>query len=51
MPRGPNNVIEFRIGNALMLELLTPDMARDYVNAMRRFQAPVKPRTGPATAV
>ena len=51
LPRGPNNVIEFWIENAVMLELMTPDMSRDYVNAMRRFQAPVKPRTGPAAAV
>jgi hypothetical protein len=50
LPRGPNNVIEFWIENAVMLELLTPDMARDYVDAMRRFQVPVKPRTGPAAA-
>jgi hypothetical protein len=33
LPRGPNNVIEFWIENAVMLELLTPDMARDYVAA------------------
>ena len=34
LPRGPNNVIEFWIENAVMLELLTADMARDYVKAM-----------------
>lgn len=35
LPRGPNRVIEFWIENAVMLELLTPEMARDYVTAMR----------------
>ncbi len=38
LPRGPNKVIEFWVENAVMLELLTPDMARDYVAAMRRFR-------------
>ena len=43
LPRGPNNVIEFWIENAVMLELLTPDMAADYVAAMRRFQVRATP--------
>ena len=37
LPRGPNNVIEFWIENAVMLELLTPAMARDYVTAMGKI--------------
>jgi hypothetical protein len=38
LPRGPNNVIEFWIENAVLLELLTPDMTAAYLEAMRRFQ-------------
>ena len=38
LPRGPNNVIEFWIENAVMIELMTPAMARDYVNAMQKFR-------------
>ena len=34
LPRGPNNVIEFWIENSVMLELMTQEMARDYVGAM-----------------
>ncbi len=37
LPRGPNTVIEFWIENAVMLELLTPDMAADYRKGMQRF--------------
>ncbi len=37
LSRGPNNVIEFWIENAVMLELMTPAMAQDYVTAMRRI--------------
>lgn len=40
LPRGPNHVIEFWIENAVMLELMTPDMAADYVRAMARFRRP-----------
>lgn len=36
LSRGPNMVIEFWIENAVMLELMTPEMARDYTNATRR---------------
>jgi len=39
LPRGPNNVIEFWIENAVMLELMTPDMARDYMAAAQRYRA------------
>lgn len=38
LPRGPNRVIEFWLENAVMLELLTTDMARDYVQAMLAFR-------------
>ena len=38
LSRGSNNVIEFWIENAVMLELMTPEMARDYVAAARRFR-------------
>lgn len=34
LSRGPNHVIEFWIENAVMLELMTPDMAADYTRAM-----------------
>jgi hypothetical protein len=36
LPRGPNNVIEFWIENAVMLELMTPATAGDYITAMRK---------------
>jgi hypothetical protein len=36
LPRGPNRVIEFWLENTVMLELLTSDMARDYVAAVGR---------------
>ena len=38
LPRGPNRVIEFWIENAVMLELLTPEMKRDYVAATKKWQ-------------
>ena len=38
LSRGSNNVIEFWIENAVMLELMTPEMTRDYVDAARRFR-------------
>jgi len=38
LSRGANNVIEFWIENAVMLELMTAEMARDYVAAMGRFR-------------
>jgi hypothetical protein len=37
LPRGGFNVIEFWIENSVMIELLTPDMANDYLSATRRF--------------
>jgi hypothetical protein len=37
LPRGPNRVIEFWIENAVMLELLTPEMAADYRRGMAVF--------------
>jgi len=40
LPRGTNHVIEFWIENAVMLELMTPDMAADYVRAMAQFRRP-----------
>lgn len=39
LPRGPNNVIEFWVENAVMLELMTPDMAADYVRGADRLRA------------
>lgn len=47
LSRGPNHVIEFWIENAVMLELMTPDMADDYVRAMASFR---RRATTPATA-
>ena len=38
LPRGPNNVIEFWIENTVMLELMTPEMARDYMAAAQRYR-------------
>lgn len=38
LSRGSNMVIEFWIENAVMLELMTSDMSRDYVAAARRFR-------------
>lgn len=40
LSRGTFNVIEFWIENRVMIELLTPDMARDYLAATRRFVQP-----------
>jgi hypothetical protein len=37
LPRGPNNVIELWIENAVLLELLTPAMTRDYLAGTARF--------------
>jgi hypothetical protein len=34
LSRGPNRVIEFWVENAVLLELMTPSMAADYVRAM-----------------
>jgi hypothetical protein len=39
LSRGPNNVIEFWVENAVMLELMTAEMTRDYVVGTRRFRA------------
>jgi hypothetical protein len=39
LPRGPNNVIEFWIENTVMLELMTPEMTRDYVAAAQHYLA------------
>src|SRR5262245_4460122 len=39
LPRGPNRVIEFWLENAVMLELMTPSMVRDYRDAARVFQS------------
>ena len=36
LSRGANRVIEFWIENSVMIELMTPDMARDYVVATQR---------------
>lgn len=36
LSRGTNQVIEFWLENAVMLELMTPAMTRDYVTAARR---------------
>jgi hypothetical protein len=40
LSRGTFNVIEFWIENRVMIELLTPDMARDYLAATKRFVQP-----------
>ena len=40
LSRGSFNVIEFWIENRVMIELLTPDMARDYLAATKRFAQP-----------
>jgi len=37
LSRGSFNVIEFWMENRVMIELLTPDMARDYLAATRKF--------------
>lgn len=34
LSRGPNRVIEFWVENAVLLELMTPQMAADYMHAM-----------------
>ena len=38
LSRGSFNVIEFWIENRVMIELLTPDMVRDYLAATKRFR-------------
>lgn len=43
LPRGGFSVIEFWIENAFMMELLTPDMAADYLNATAPFRKPPAP--------
>lgn len=40
LPRGGFNVIEFWIENSVMIELLTRDMAEDYLSATRKFIKP-----------
>ncbi len=40
LTRGSFNVVEFWIENRVMIELLTPDMARDYLSATKRFVQP-----------
>lgn len=37
LSRGTFNVIEFWIENRVLIELLTPDMARDYLAATKKF--------------
>ncbi len=37
LPRGGFNVIEFWIENRVMIELLTLDMANDYLSATKKF--------------
>lgn len=38
LSRGSFSVIEFWIENRVLIELLTPDMTRDYLAATRRFR-------------
>jgi hypothetical protein len=38
VPRAPNNVIEFWVENTVMLELMTLDMATDYVRGAARLR-------------
>jgi hypothetical protein len=40
LPRGGFDVVEFWVENRVMLELLTPEMARDYLETTRRFREP-----------
>lgn len=40
LSRGPFHVIEFWIENRVLIELLTPDMARDYLAATKKFVRP-----------
>ena len=52
LSRGPNRVIEFWVENAVLLELMTPSMAADYVRAMAALRRPAgtrgqPPRDGP----
>lgn len=47
LPRGPNRVIEFWIENAVMLELMTPEMAADYRRGMAVFARRSSLRHGP----
>ncbi len=52
LPRGPHQVIEFWIENAVMLELMTPEMAGDYMRAMAVFRhhaAAESPEVGAST--
>lgn len=37
LPRGGFNVIEFWIENKVMIELLTPSMAKDYLSDAKKF--------------
>ena len=39
LSRGPNHVIEFWIENAVMSELMTPDMTDDYIYAMATLRS------------
>lgn len=39
LPRGGFNVIEFWIENSVMIELLTPDMAKDYLSETKKFMS------------
>lgn len=43
LSRGSNMVIEFWIENRVMLELMTPEMAEDYVRAAPRSLSGLKP--------
>lgn len=38
LSRGPNKVIEFWIENTVMLELMTPGMAGDYILAAQKYR-------------
>lgn len=40
LSRGSFNVIEFWIENRVLIELLTPDMVRDYLAATKKFVQP-----------
>jgi hypothetical protein len=41
LSRGWNDVIEFWIENHVMLELMTPSMAQDYVREAQRLKRPI----------
>jgi hypothetical protein len=49
LSRGWNHVVEFWIENAVMLELMTPEMSADYRRGAARFHPPrpVRPHHGP----